>query len=129
MAGYAAQAAYQAKAANRPKLFLSTGYTLMLTTISNNTTVYGYPGQQIRSASDAVDVVESSAVQASDTDRVELSREARALRNVYDEKEQTIEEKYSNESRQLEREYLQEKKQLEQEFNQKKRSLGISTYV
>lgn len=101
----------------------------MLTTISNNTILSGYPGQQIRPPLDVVGKLESSETQLGDTDRIQISREAKALRNVYDKREQAVEERYSNESRQLEREYLLEKKRLEHEYSQKKKSLGISTYV
>jgi len=101
----------------------------MLTTISNNSILSGYPGQQNRPALDAVSGLESSSTPSSETDDVKISRKAQALQKVYTEKEQTLEDRYSNESQQLEREYLQEKKRLEQEFSHKKQSLGISTYA
>ncbi len=101
----------------------------MLTAISNNSVLSGYPGQQIRPAEDAVKGLAPSGNESNESDNVKISQEARSLRKVYDKKEQTLEERYSNDSRQLEREFLLEKKRLEQEFKTKKQSLGINLYA
>ena len=102
----------------------------MLTNITNNPIISGYPGQQIQQPQNAVSGLESSADrERQGADEVKISGEARALQRVYDEKERTLEENYSNEQAQLEREYLQEKRELEQEFKQKRQSLGVNIYA
>ncbi|WDP87227.1 MAG: hypothetical protein HUN05_20590 [Desulfobacter sp.] len=101
----------------------------MLTTISKNSSFTGYPGQQIKSTNSNISRPEPSEGRSGDIDRVNISREAKAIDQVYSEKEKNLEDRYFQESRQLEREYLQEKEKLEQELNQKKQSLGVSIFA
>ena len=106
------------------------GY-IMLTNTSNINILAGYQTHvdvsQITHSSNSEN---SSSLNRRETDdKVNISRKARELQQLYDGKKERLEQDYNSDAQQLEKEYLQEKNRLEREFVQKKKSLEINIYA